>query len=120
MKNNINNSDLPGHQSGEAEKNNIKGYPSYPENEDIFNNSLIDIEINPEDISENKDSPNYNETGISNEKNCNDDESGDYLDIPGTEMDEDDDENIGTEDEENNYYSLGGDDHENLEEHLDD
>jgi hypothetical protein len=37
------------------------------------------------------------------------------LDIPGSELD-DADENIGEEDEENNFYSLGGDDHNNLEE----
>jgi hypothetical protein len=37
------------------------------------------------------------------------------LDIPGAELD-DQDENIGEEDEENNYYSLGGDDHDDLEE----
>jgi len=37
------------------------------------------------------------------------------LDIPGSELD-DENENIGEEDEENNYYSLGGDRHENQEE----
>lgn len=37
------------------------------------------------------------------------------LDIPGSELD-DENEAIGEEDEENNYYSLGGDNHENLEE----
>lgn len=37
------------------------------------------------------------------------------LDIPGAELD-DENEAIGEEDEENNYYSLGGDRHENLEE----
>lgn len=36
------------------------------------------------------------------------------LDIPGSELD-DANEEIGEEDEENNYYSLGGDDHEDLE-----
>jgi len=40
---------------------------------------------------------------------------GNDLDIPGTELD-DADEEIGEEDEENNYYSLGGDRHEDLEE----
>ena len=40
------------------------------------------------------------------------------LDIPGSELD-DADEDIGEEDEENNYYSLGGDDHEDLEERED-
>ncbi|MFT3824032.1 MAG: hypothetical protein QM731_08930 [Chitinophagaceae bacterium] len=37
------------------------------------------------------------------------------LDIPGAELD-DEDELIGEEDEENNYYSLGGDNHDDLEE----
>jgi hypothetical protein len=37
------------------------------------------------------------------------------LDIPGSELD-DDNESIGEEDEENNYYSLGGDRHEAQEE----
>lgn len=37
------------------------------------------------------------------------------LDVPGEELD-DQDEEIGAEDEENNYYSLGGDNKENLEE----
>jgi hypothetical protein len=37
------------------------------------------------------------------------------LDIPGSELD-DDNESIGEEDEENNYYSLGGDNKNSLEE----
>lgn len=37
------------------------------------------------------------------------------LDVPGSELD-DEDEVIGEEDEENNYYSLGGDDHNDLDE----
>lgn len=37
------------------------------------------------------------------------------LDVPGSELD-DTDEQIGEEDEENNYYSLGGDDHNDLDE----
>ena len=37
------------------------------------------------------------------------------LDVPGSELD-DDNESIGEEDEENNYYSLGGDNKEGLEE----
>jgi hypothetical protein len=39
------------------------------------------------------------------------------LDIPGAELD-DENEEIGSEDEENNSYSLGGDNHEDLEEPL--
>ncbi len=41
--------------------------------------------------------------------------TGDDLDVPGEELD-DDNELIGEEDEENNYYSLGGDNKESLEE----
>jgi len=41
--------------------------------------------------------------------------SGDDLDIPGAELD-DDMETIGSEDEENNYYSLGDDENEDLDE----
>jgi len=41
--------------------------------------------------------------------------TGEDLDVPGSELD-DDTEELGEEDEENNYYSLGGDNHENLEE----
>jgi hypothetical protein len=47
--------------------------------------------------------------------NKSDKDLGEDLDIPGTELD-DADEEIGEEDEENNYYSLGGDDHDDLEE----
>jgi hypothetical protein len=39
---------------------------------------------------------------------------GANLDVPGAELD-DDQEKIGSEDEENNYYSLGGENHEDLE-----
>lgn len=41
--------------------------------------------------------------------------SGDDLDIPGSELD-DEQEAVGSEDEENNYYSLGGDGKNNLDE----
>ncbi len=45
----------------------------------------------------------------------NNQETGDDLDIPGAELD-DEQEMIGEEDEENNYYSLGGDNHNDLDE----
>jgi hypothetical protein len=41
--------------------------------------------------------------------------TGEDLDVPGTELD-DDQEEVGSEDEENNSYSLGGDDKNNLDE----
>jgi hypothetical protein len=43
------------------------------------------------------------------------DEEDPDLDVPGADLD-DEQESIGEEDEENNYYSLGGDRHESLEE----
>jgi hypothetical protein len=41
--------------------------------------------------------------------------TGADLDVPGSELD-DQQENVGSEDEENNYYSIGGDNHNNLDE----
>lgn len=93
--------------------NNLSGYPSYPASDDIYRKYEEEKDINPEDISKIKESK-YS-TGSNNEKDSNDDESGNDLDIPGTEMD-DNQEAIGSEDEENNYYSIGGDNHSNLEE----
>jgi len=46
------------------------------------------------------------------------DNLGSDLDVPGSELD-DEQELIGSEDEENNYYSLGGDDHNDLDEDKD-
>ena len=95
------------------EKVSLPGYPLYPPSDDIFNHSKEETEINPEDISKVK-VPNEKE-GTKNEKDYLDDVSGSDLDIPGSELD-DVQENVGSEDEENNYYSLGGDNHNDLEE----
>jgi hypothetical protein len=94
-------------------KENPEGYPLYPASEDIYNKYHEEKDINPEDISKTKVSD--TKAGTLNEKDFNDDVSGSDLDIPGAELD-DEQENIGSEDEENNYYSLGGDDHNDLEE----
>lgn len=94
------------------DKNNDKGYPLYPSSEDIYSKFKEQEDLNPEDITKNK-SPNE-KPGTMNEKNFKDDMTGDDLDIPGSELD-DQQERIGSEDEENNYYSLGGN-HNNLEE----
>jgi len=94
-------------------KNNLPGYPVYPDSEDIYRNYQEEKELNPEDISNVKE-PNDN-YWVKNEKDFKADVSGSDLDIPGSELD-DDQEDIGSEDEENNYYSIGGDDHDNLDE----
>ena len=56
-----------------------------------------------------------NSDNTSRRKSLDDLQSEKDLDIPGSELD-DQQEDIGSEDEENNYYSLGGDDHIDLEE----
>ncbi len=88
------------------------GYPIYPSEEDIYKQ---DKKVVPEntDISLNRAPNNFKTTW--NEKSFEDDMSGDDLDVPGSELD-DQQESLGSEDEENNYYSLGGDNHKDLEE----
>ncbi len=86
---------------------------SYPPNEDVYEKAKIETEIDPNDTSKVK-SPNPN-VNNRNEKDFEEDMSGDDLDIPGGELD-DAQEKIGSEDEENNYYSIGGDNHNNLDE----
>ena len=67
------------------------------------------------DIAKERTTNQNYKAGPWNEKNFRDDMSGSDLDVPGSELD-DQQENIGSEDEENNYYSLGGDNHNNLDE----
>ena len=88
-------------------------YPLYPPEDDIYHQYKEEKEINPEYTSGVK-RPNER-LGELNEKDFDEDFSGDDLDIPGSELD-DEQELTGNEDEENNYYSLGGDDHEELDE----
>jgi hypothetical protein len=97
------------------EKTNFPGYPAYPASEDIYNKFQKESDINPEDISKNKEIIKIDNLDPLNEKDFEADVSGGDLDIPGSELD-DDQENIGSEDEENNHYSIGGDNHTNLDE----
>ena len=101
----------------DSEKQQLQqGYPPYDPSEDIYNRSQKVEDMDPaEEFLTN--SPNGGPE-VMNEKNFSDDLSGDDLDIPGAELD-DEQESIGNEDEENNYYSLGGDDHNDLEESKD-
>lgn len=86
----------------QEEEKKFPGYPHYPEEEDIFDQEeRIEDERVGQYAEENK------------EKSLDD-----GLDIPGGELD-DEQEKIGSEDEENNYYSLGGDNHDDLEERED-
>jgi len=97
------------------EKDHLREYPLYPDEEDIYIKSKEEDEIDPEDTSKTKNT----EMDVSSyDDNDEDNESGNELDIPGSELD-DEQEMAGSEDEENNYYSLGGDDHNDLDEETD-
>jgi uncharacterized protein YdcH (DUF465 family) len=85
----------------------------YPAEEDIYQQFTKEADLNPENTSKNKITPDL-ERGT-NEKSFEEAMTGSDLDIPGSELD-DQQESIGSEDEENNYYSLGGDNHNDLDE----
>jgi hypothetical protein len=94
------------------EENTFPGYPTYPGSDDIYNKDKEE-DVNPEETSKIKRP--YKRLGKKNEKKIIEDATGSDLDVPGSELDEMQ-ENEGSEDEENNYYSLGGDDHNDLDE----
>lgn len=97
------------------EKDHRQEYPLYPDEDDIFNKAKEETELDPEDTSKIKKT----DMDLSaTEEDIEDDRSGAELDIPGSELD-DEQEKTGNEDEENNYYSLGGDDHNDLDEDKD-
>lgn len=101
--------------AGETTDNQINRDYIYPAKEDIYNNAIKEADIDPANPAKLK-TP--NEIPASEERNEKDFEAvktGADLDVPGAELD-DQDEAIGSEDEENNYYSIGGDDHTDLEE----
>jgi len=78
---------------------------NYPPQEDIYNNEDKLENINPDSI--NTENAIDQKQGEWNENTFNIDKEnqpGNDLDIPGSELD-DEQENIGSEDEENNYYS---------------
>jgi hypothetical protein len=94
---------------------NIDGYPKYPESEDIYNKFDKEFDIDPEDISKKKPVEIVDEDPEWREMDFDLEHPEDDLDVPGSELD-DEQEDIGSEDEENNFYSIGGDNHNNLEE----
>jgi hypothetical protein len=98
-----------------GKEDNLFGYPPYPPGEDIYGKCQKDRKIDPEDPNNTKEPLSNYKTGKYNEKDFDDDVTGDDLDVPGSEL-VDGLEIIGREDEENNYYSLGGDDHNDLDE----
>ncbi|WP_433833204.1 hypothetical protein [Flavobacterium anhuiense] len=74
---------------------------NYNANEDIYNQEERLEDIDPQDISGERIINNDN-----HEWKQNSDKIGNDLDVPGSELD-DQQEEVGSEDEENNYYSEG-------------
>lgn len=85
-------------RENKPEPEELPGYPEYSEDEDIYSQAKHEEELDPENIQKRKESIYEDESGMEG-----------YLDIPGSEMD-DDLEDVGSEDEENNYYSLSDND----------
>ncbi len=95
--------------------NQIKRDYIYPTKEDIYNKAIKEADIDPANLTKKKTPNETTEMEERNEKDFEAVNTGADLDVPGGELD-DQEEAIGSEDEENNYYSIGGDDHTNLEE----
>ena len=91
----------------------LPGYPLYPASDDIYHQNKEEQDIDPENVNKKKSANEKSNT--KNEKSFKEDPTGGDLDVPGSELD-DEQEKVGSEDEENNLYSLGGDDHNDLEE----
>jgi hypothetical protein len=115
MKEKDDNTKPAGWLPGDEKKISLQGYPLYPEKEDIYSKDQKEEDINPEDPLQIKELNETDTKDLNNEKDFNDDESGSDLDVPGSELD-DYQENVGSEDEENNYYSLGGEENNGQEE----
>jgi hypothetical protein len=81
----------------------------YDAKDDIYNKAKNEVDIDPENILLKKFKNENDQTAL------DDNDLGNGLDVPGSELD-DEQEKIGSEDEENNYYSLGLDNHNELEE----
>lgn len=108
----------------DKKKPDAPDYKPYPRKEDIYNQgeeiSLDEVkELKNDEESDDREIPledfvpeirnriSTPEDDDWNTENFDTDHSGDDLDVPGSELD-DEQEDIGEEDEENNYYSLGG------------
>lgn len=115
MKNKVEKPNQNEKQIGNKKELDLPGYPIYPPGEDIYNKLEEDKNVDPENTNKLRASVTNVKEGRWNEKTFGEDVSGDDLDVPGSDMD-DELEEIGSEDEENNYYSIGGDRHNDLEE----
>lgn len=101
----------PGMEEQERKREKtFPGYPVYPPEEDIMNQGNKE-DLDVESLTRSDRGRGPKQVPPKHRRP----EEEDELDIPGAELDNDEEE-IGTEDEENNFYSLGGERHEDLEE----
>ncbi|MFL5811769.1 MAG: hypothetical protein ACJ749_19760 [Flavisolibacter sp.] len=96
----------------EREKNeDTRAQRGAPDDEDLDLRMGTEADVDDDDLA----ILNSTDPEIGTPQNVSNEDLDTDLDIPGSELD-DDNESIGEEDEENNYYSLGGDRHEAQEE----
>ena len=115
MKQDYKNTKRPIQDMDSESKENFPEYPKYPASEDVYSQFTEESEIDPENPSRLKDSDDT--LGAWNEKTFKEDLVGDDLDVPGSETEQDiEQESNVIEDEENSYFSIGGDNHSELEE----
>ena len=113
MKKESNNETMSHPEEIKEQKISLEGYPSFPPKDDIYNKLQKEDFVDTDGVFQNnrdRGTLEYpHEIDFQHVIRDRD------LDIPGAELD-DEQESIGSEDEENNYYSIGGDNHDNLEE----
>ncbi len=94
-----------------ADDKSQEGTPA-PEGDDELGLKMgTDADVDEDDL----EILNATNAEIGTPQNVSNEDLNTDMDIPGSELD-DENERIGEEDEENNYYSLGGDRHESQEE----
>lgn len=98
-------------QEGQRNTASENRQPAEANQDDLGIRSGNEADVSNDDL----DVLNSSNDEIGTPQNVSNEDLNTDLDIPGSELD-DENERIGEEDEENNYYSLGGDRHENLEE----
>jgi hypothetical protein len=92
-------------------QNRDKGETPGNENDELEISEGTDADVDDDDLA----ILNSTDAEIGRPQNVSNEDLESDLDIPGSELD-DENEELGEEDEENNYYSLGGERHESQEE----
>ena len=97
-------------QEGQRNSERENQQPIEEANDDLEIKPGTEADVNDDDL----EILNSTNDEIGMPQNVSNEDLNTDLDIPGSELD-DDNESIGEEDEENNYYSLGGDEKDDLD-----